>query len=80
MNMVSEVPHLRKMNSLGVTLKEDETVEEVDLSRKYFNLQMKGLLGKGAKSIKIRVFKFDSPAIDPDSRVQNIMADRENLA
>ena len=78
--MVSEVPHLRKMNSLGVTLKEDETVEEVDLSRKYFNLQMKGLLGKGAKSIKIRVFKFDSPAIDLDSRVQNIMADRENLA
>ena len=60
--IVSEVPHLQKMNSLRVTVKEDETVEEVDLSRKYFNLQMKGLLGKGAKSIKIRVFEFDSLA------------------
>ena len=36
----------------------------VDLSRKYFNLQMNSLLDKGAKSIRIRVFEFTSPAID----------------
>ncbi len=43
------------MNSLRVTVKEDETFEEVDLSKKYFNLQMKRSLGKEPKSIKIRV-------------------------
>ena len=48
--IVNEVPHLRRMNSLRLTVKEDETVDEVDLSRKYFSLQMKGLLDKGAKS------------------------------
>ena len=36
----------------------------VDLSRKYFSLQMNGLLDKGAKSIRIRVFEFASPALD----------------
>ena len=36
----------------------------VDLSRKYFGLQMNGLLDKGAKSIRIRVFEFASPALD----------------
>ena len=36
----------------------------VDLSRKYFILQMNGLLDKGAKSIRIRVFEFASPALD----------------
>ena len=47
--IVNEVPHLRRMNSLRLTVKEDETVDEVDLSRKYLSLQMKGLLDKGAK-------------------------------
>ena len=61
--IVNEVPHLRRMNSLRLTVKEDETVDEVDLSRKYFSLQMKGLLDEGAKSIRIRVFKFPSPAV-----------------
>ena len=64
------------MNSLRLTVKEDETVDEVDLSRKYFSLQMKGLLDKGAKSIRIRVFEFASPAVDTGiHRVEN-MAER----
>ena len=42
----NEVPHLRRMTSLRLTVKGDETVDEVDLSRKYFSLQMKGLLDK----------------------------------
>ena len=32
--------HLRRMNSLRLTAKEDETVHEVDLSRKYFSSQV----------------------------------------
>ena len=73
--IVNEVPHLRRMNSMRLTVKEDETVDEVDLSRKYFSLQMKGLLDKGAKSIRIRVFEFASPAVDAGiHRVEN-MAD-----
>ena len=48
--IVNEVPHLRRINSMQLTVKKDETVDEVDLSRKYFSLQMKGLLDKGAKS------------------------------
>ena len=40
---------------MRLTVKEDETVDEVDLSRKYFSLQMKGLLDKAAKSIRICV-------------------------
>ena len=62
--IVNEVPHLRRMNSMRLTVKEDETVDEVDLSRKYFSLQMKGLLDKGAKSVRIRVFEFAPPAVD----------------
>ena len=74
--IVNEVRHLRRMNSLRLTVKEDETVDEVDLSRKYFSLQMKGLLDKGAKSIRIRVFEFASPAVDTGiHRVEN-MAER----
>ena len=53
--IVNEVPHLRRMNSLRLTVKKDETFDGVDLSRKYFSLQMKGLLDKGAKTIRIRV-------------------------
>ena len=30
--IVNEVPHLRRMNSMRLTVKEDETVDEVDLS------------------------------------------------
>ena len=71
--IVNEVPHLRGMNSMRLTVKEDETVDEVDLSRKYFSLQMKGLLDKGAKSIRIRVFEFASPAVDTGiHRVENM--------
>ena len=71
--IVNEVPHLRRMNSMQLTIKEDETVDEVDLSRKYFGLQMKGLLDKGAKSIRIRVFEFASPAVDTGIyRVENM--------
>ena len=71
--IVNEVPHLRRMNSMRLTVKEDETVDEVDLSRKYFSLRMKGLLDKGAKSIRIRVFEFASPAVDPGiHRVENM--------
>ena len=71
--IVNEVPHLRRMNSLRLTVKEDETVDEVDLSRKYFGLQMKGLLDKGAKSIRIRVFEFASPAVNTGiHRVENM--------
>ena len=45
----------------------------VDLSRKYFSLQMNGLLDKGAKSIRIRVFEFASPAVDTGiHRVENM--------
>ena len=33
--IVNEVRHLRRMNSLRLTVKEDETVDEADLSRKY---------------------------------------------
>ena len=53
--IVKEVPHLGGMNLLRITVKEDKTVDEVDLSRKYFSLQMKGFLDNGAKSIRIRV-------------------------
>ena len=62
--IVNEVRHLRRMNSLRLTVKEDETVDAVDLSRKYFSLQMNSLLDKGAKNIRIRVFEFASPAVD----------------
>ena len=62
--IVNEVRHLQKMNSLRLTVKEDETVDAVDLCRKYFSLQINGLLDKGAKSIRIRVFEFASPAVD----------------
>ena len=48
--IVNEVPHLQKINSIRLIVKEDETIDEVDLSRKYFSLQMKSLLDKGAKS------------------------------
>ena len=45
----------------------------VDLSRKYFSLPMNGLLDKGAKSIRIRVFEFASPAVDTGiHRVENM--------
>ena len=54
--IVNEVRHLRRMNLLRLTVKEDETVDAIDLSRKYFSLQTNGLLDKGAKSIRIRVF------------------------
>ena len=60
--IVNEVTHLRGMNSLRLTVKEDETVDEVDLSRKYLNLQMKGLLDKGGKS-RLRVVPHFSPGI-----------------
>ena len=71
--IVNEVPHLRRMNSMRLTVNEDETVDEVDLSRKYFSLQMKGLLDKRAKSIRIRVFEFSSPAVDTGiHRVENM--------
>ena len=71
--IVNEVPHLRRMNSMRLTVKEDETVDEGDLSRKYFSLQMKGLLDKGAKSIRIRIFEFASPAVDTGiHRVENM--------
>ena len=74
---VHEVPHLRRMNSMRLTVKEDETVDEVDLSRKYFSLQMKGLLDKGAKSIRIGVFEFASPAVDTGiHRVENMAETR----
>ena len=53
--IVNEVRHLRRINLLRLTVKEDETVDAVDLSRKYFSLQMNGLLDKGAKSIRIKV-------------------------
>ena len=73
--IVNEVPHLQRMNSMRLTVKEDEIVDEVDLSRKYFSLQMKGLLDKGAKNIRIRVYEFPSPAVDTGiHRVEN-MAD-----
>ena len=62
--IVNEVPHLRRMNSLRLIVKEDETFDAVDLSRKYFSLQMNGLLEKGAENIRIRVFEFPSPAVD----------------
>ena len=62
--IVNEVRHLRRMNLLRLIVKEDETDDTVDLSRKYFSLQMNGLLDKGAKNIRIRVFEFASPAVD----------------
>ena len=72
-HIVNEVLHLRRMTSLRLTVKEDETVDVVDLSRKYFSLQMNGLLDKGAKSIRIRVFEFASPAVDTGiHRVENM--------
>ena len=75
--IVHEVPHLRRMNSMRLTVKEDETVDEVDMSRKYFSLQMKGLLDKGAKSIRIGVFEFASPAVDTGiHRVENMAETR----
>ena len=71
--IVNEVRHLRRINLLRLTVKEDETVDAVDLSRKYFSLQMNGLLDKGAKSIRIRVFEFASPAVDTGiHRVENM--------
>ena len=48
--IVNEVPYFRRMNSMRLTVKEYEIVDEVDLSRKYFSLQMKGLLDKEANS------------------------------
>ena len=72
-HIVNEVLHLRRMTSLRLTVKEDETVDVVDLSRKYFSLQMNGLLDKGTKSIRIRVFEFASPAIDNGiHRIENL--------
>ena len=54
--IVSEVPHLAKMKALRVMVKDGE-VEEIDLSKKYFSLQMQRLLSKGiGKGIKKRVF------------------------
>ena len=71
--IVNDVPHLQRMNSMRLTVKKDETVDEVDLSRKYFSLQMKGLLDKVAQSIRIRVFEFASPAVDTGiHRVENM--------
>ena len=32
--IAKEVPYLRRMNSLQLTVKEDETADEVDFSRK----------------------------------------------
>ena len=61
--IMNEVRHLRRMNSLRLIAKEDETFDAVDLSRKYFSLQMNDLLDKGAKNIRIRVFEFASPAV-----------------
>ena len=34
--IVNEVAHLRRINSMRLTVKEDETADEVDLSIKYF--------------------------------------------
>ena len=71
--IAKEVPYLRRMNSLQLTVKEDETADEVDFSRKYFSLQVKGLLDKGAKCIRIRVFEFASPAVDTGiQKVENM--------
>ena len=36
--IVNEVPHLQRMNSLRRTVKEDETVNKMDFSRKNFSL------------------------------------------
>lgn len=49
--VLNDVPHLRKMTFLRLAVKNDEAVEEVDLSKKYFNLQVKGILGKGSKRV-----------------------------
>ena len=69
--IVNEVPHLRRMNSLRLTGRWN--CWRVDLSRKYFSLQMNGLLDKGAKSIRIRVFEFASAAVDTGiHRVENM--------
>ena len=59
---------------MRLTVKEDETVDVVDLSRKYFSLQMNALLDKETKSIRIRVFEFTSPAVDNgiDHRIENM--------
>ena len=62
--IVNEVCNLWRMNSLRLIVKEDETFDVVDLSRKYFSLQMNDLLDKGAKNIRIRVFELASPAVD----------------
>ena len=71
--IAKEVPYLRRMNSLQLTIKEDETADEVDFSRKYFSLQVKGLLDKVAKCIRIRVFEFASPAVDTGiQKVENM--------
>ena len=71
--IAKEVPYLRRMNSLQLTVKEDETADEVDFSRKYFSLQVKGLLDKVAKCIRIRVFEFASPAVDTGiQKVENM--------
>ena len=75
--IVNEVPHLRRMNSLRLTVKEDETVDEVDLSRKYLSLQMKGLLDKGAKSRLRVVPHFSSGIVERAKRERVKITPRE---
>ena len=59
-----DVPHLAKAASLRWTIDEDGL--EVDLSPSYFNIQMRGILGK-EKSIKINVIEFESPVVTTSS-------------
>ena len=54
----------RKDEFIATYSKERWNCRRVDLSRKYFSLQMNGLLDKGARSIRIRVFEFASPAVE----------------
>ena len=75
--IVNEVPHLRRMNSLRLTVTEDETVDEVDLSRKYLSLQMKGLLDKGAKSRLRVVPHFSSGIVERAKRERVKITPRE---
>ena len=75
--IVNEVTHLRGMNSLRLTVKEDETVDEVDLSRKYLSLQMKGLLDRGAKSRLRVVPHFSSGIVERAKRERVKITPRE---
>ena len=77
--ILEDVPHLNKMTSLRITIRDDGL--EVDLSPTYFCHQIKGVLSKD-KTNSIRDVEFNSPIVFPGEKkndkysVESIMQSR----